>query len=181
MKAGGAGIQDCRLFLRLAATTDWRAQNERMTRAFGAGHVACVLLPPVARTDFAPARDLVVWIQQAGAAALVRDDAELLESLGADGLHLGDPERCQIMRRGIGPDATLGVECPLERHAAMIAGEAGADYVAFRVTSATEEHAREILSWWHEMMVLPSVALIEEETIETESIKALCDFYSPPC
>ena len=65
----------------------------------------------------------------------------------------------------MGPDRIVGVTCHDSRHLAMDAAEAGADYVAFGAffpTATKEPKTRadpELLRWWSEVMVVPSVAI----------------------
>ena len=181
MTRAGSPADKRRVFLRLVAPDDWQLLVDAMSKALANADIACVLLPPVSRQELGPAREIVRQIQHADIAALVRDDPELALNLSADGLHLRDPGACLAARKRLGPDATIGVQCLLERHAAMVAGDQGADYIAFPVTAPTQEIALEVLTWWHETMVLPSVALIEDDAVDAERIIAATDFYSPPC
>jgi thiamine-phosphate pyrophosphorylase len=103
------------------------------------------------------AKDLLPPAQERGVAVLL-DDAELALKLRADGVHLTDPTLYARARRSIGADGIVGVACPLERHTAMEVSEAGADYVQFAVTEATQGEALELIAWWTEMMTVPSVA-----------------------
>ncbi|KTT70555.1 thiamine phosphate synthase [Sphingomonas endophytica] len=99
-------------------------------------------------------------------AFIVNDSISLAKRLGADGVHLGqedgDPREA---RAALGPAAQIGVTCHDSRHLAMEAGEAGADYVAFGsfypTTTKQVKHRPEpvILSWWHALFELPSVAI----------------------
>jgi thiamine-phosphate pyrophosphorylase len=65
----------------------------------------------------------------------------------------------------MGEDAIVGVTCHDSRHLAMEAAEAGADYVAFGAFFPTTtktpkaEADTDILAWWHETTVVPSVAI----------------------
>jgi thiamine-phosphate pyrophosphorylase len=65
----------------------------------------------------------------------------------------------------MGPDRIVGVTCHDSQHLAIEASEAGADYVAFGAffptnTKEAKTHAGiELLSWWSEVMVVPSVAI----------------------
>ena len=70
------------------------------------------------------------------------------------------------MRWLLGKDLTLGVSCHGSRDLAMTAGEAGADYVAFGAffrsgtkTEAEIEAEPEVLTWWSDVMELPTVAI----------------------
>ena len=62
-------------------------------------------------------------------------------------------------------EGQLGVSCYDSRDAAMVAGELGADYVAYgaffpSATKRTDTRADpELLRWWSEMMELPVVAI----------------------
>lgn len=90
-------------------------------------------------------------------ALLVRD-----EVIGdVDGVHLASPAEVAAARTRLGPDRIVGAACGLSRHAAMVAGEAGADYVMFgdldRPFDATDE-LLELVAWWNELFVLPCAA-----------------------
>ncbi|WP_341209339.1 thiamine phosphate synthase [uncultured Sphingomonas sp.] len=99
-------------------------------------------------------------------AFIVNDSVSLAKRLGADGVHLGqedgDPREARDV---LGPAVQIGVTCHDSRHLAMEAGEAGADYVAFgsfypTTTKAVKHHPEPvILSWWHALFELPSVAI----------------------
>jgi thiamine-phosphate pyrophosphorylase len=90
----------------------------------------------------------------------------LAKRLGADGVHLGqgdgDPREARAL---LGRDAQIGVTCHNDRHLAMEAGEAGADYVAFGAFYQTEtkkvSHFADpaILSWWITLFGTPCVAI----------------------
>jgi len=65
----------------------------------------------------------------------------------------------------MGSDRIVGVTCHNSRHLAVEAADAGADYVAFGAffpTATKEPKTRaepEIIGWWSEVMVIPSVAI----------------------
>jgi thiamine-phosphate pyrophosphorylase len=89
-------------------------------------------------------------------AFLVQDDLDLALSLGADGVHLRDPDRVREVRARLGPDRLLGASCGHSRHAAMLAGDDGADYIAFGEVGRRPQPALlELLTWWNELFVLP--------------------------
>jgi thiamine-phosphate pyrophosphorylase len=99
-------------------------------------------------------------------AFIINDSMMLAKRLGADGVHLGqgdgDPKEA---RKLLGRDAQIGVTCHNDRHLAMEAGEAGADYVAFgafyqTLTKEVKYVADPaILSWWITLFGTPCVAI----------------------
>jgi thiamine-phosphate pyrophosphorylase len=93
-------------------------------------------------------------------AFLVQGDARLALAVGADGVLLSDPAAVEAARLQLGPKRILGAACASSRDAAIDAGEAGADYVAFGTVDAPPEPAVvELLAWWQELFVLPSLVL----------------------
>ncbi|WGF86572.1 thiamine phosphate synthase [Marinivivus vitaminiproducens] len=100
--------------------------------------------------------------RKAGVACLAEPakDAPLTQRL--DGALLSaDPHELQQARRLLGADAILGARCGLSRHDAMIAGEAGADFIAFE-GSASDPALLAVLAWWSDLFVLPTLALVAE-------------------
>jgi thiamine-phosphate pyrophosphorylase len=102
----------------------------------------------------------------AGVAFIVNDSVTLAKRLGADGVHLGQQDgEVRDARAVLGPQAQIGVTCHDNRHLAMEAGEAGADYVAFGAfypTTTKPSHFRpdpSILSWWSSIFEIPCVAI----------------------
>jgi thiamine-phosphate pyrophosphorylase len=109
--------------------------------ALGGGDVAAVELD-AALIGCVPA------IQALGVAVLVRDDVAAARA--ADGVFLSDPDAdVGAARRALGPGAIVGVRAA-DRHGAMVAGEAGADVVAFDDLA--------LVAWWAETMVVPCLA-----------------------
>lgn len=142
--------------------------------------IACVRLPapPAAARD--PLKAFIHRAQRANVAVLIEDRLELVESFGADGLHLGEgADAVTGLRRALGPERSLGVACGLSRHAAMEAAEAGADYVAVRVTVDNLDNVLDLLAWWQEVMTVPIVAFIDAGA-DREAMAAYADFVSPP-
>lgn len=99
-------------------------------------------------------------------AFLINDNMALAKQLGADGVHLGqgdgDPKEA---RKLLGRDAQIGVTCHNDRHLAMEAAEAGADYVAFGAFYPTKTKEVKyiadpaILTWWITLFGTPCVAI----------------------
>jgi thiamine-phosphate pyrophosphorylase len=142
---------------------------ERLKRALGAGPVAAFQFR-VKDVDQHEAARLAEPLQAICAAHdtafIVNDSVSLAKRLGADGVHLGqddgDPREARAI---LGPSVQIGVTCHDSRHLAMVAGEAGADFVAFgSVYPTTTKEVRHhpdpsILSWWSTMFELPCVAI----------------------
>lgn len=137
--------------------------------ALEAGEVAAVQirLKDHSRDEIrAAAPELVALIQSFGAAAILNDDAELAAELGCDGVHIGQQDgRVKDARAIMGKDRSIGVTCHDSKHLAMVAGEAGADYVAFGAFYPTETKQAptqadpDVLRWWVELFELPAVAI----------------------
>jgi thiamine-phosphate pyrophosphorylase len=102
----------------------------------------------------------------ADVAFIVNDSMTLAKRIGADGVHLGQSDGdVREARALLGPSAQIGKTCHDNRHFAMEAGEAGADYVAFGAfypTTTKPSHYRPppaILSWWSALFEIPCVAI----------------------
>ena len=158
----------CRLYLVTPATAG-PAFADTLARALDAGDVAAVQLRLKAADDEAwrrAADALRPVAQSRGVAFLLNDRADLVLPTGCDGAHVGQEDMpAAEARRVLGPGLTLGVTCHDSRDLAMLAGEAGADYVAFGAfypTTTKDAPTRAdpaILAWWSELMELPCVAI----------------------
>jgi thiamine-phosphate pyrophosphorylase len=144
--------------------------GEDLKRALGAGEVACVQLRLKEASDDEirrAAEALMPATQSVGAAFILNDRPDLAVAINADGVHVGQEDASYAdARAAMGAKRIVGVTCHNSRHLAIEAAEAGADYVAFgaffptQTKDAVKAHAApEILSWWSEMMVVPSVAI----------------------
>ena len=89
----------------------------------------------------------------------------------ADGVHLTDaPGIIERARTALGPDLIIGVQTGAERHAAMSAAEAGADYVAITPEWESPDAAPEFVRFWSEVIETP---LVVENAASGEGIAAL--------
>ena len=69
--------------------------------------------------------------QQHNVAVLLNDRPDLARDLDCDGVHIGQNDMDYRQARTLlGENAIIGVTCHASRHLAMLAGDAGADYVA---------------------------------------------------
>jgi thiamine-phosphate pyrophosphorylase len=157
-----------RLYLITPSSIDETFQD-RLAEALGGGDVAAlqIRLKDCDRAETRRlARPLIETAQRAGVAAIMNDDPELAAELGCDGVHIGQTDgTVKAARALMGRDRTVGVTCHDSRHLAMVAGEAGADYVAFgaffpTLTKVPPSRAEpDILTWWSELFELPCVAI----------------------
>ena len=158
----------CRLYLITPPKFEPEAFAETLDDALGGGDVACLQLR-MTETDgdglAAAARALIPVCHERDIAFLIDGRADIARDVGADGVHLAKPGDMEKARRFLGADAIVGVSAGGSRHAAMLAAEAGADYVSFGAfaPSATLPEAEvissDLLTWWNETMVLPCVAV----------------------
>ncbi|MCA8929985.1 MAG: thiamine phosphate synthase [Alphaproteobacteria bacterium] len=100
-------------------------------------------------------------------AFILNDRPDLAVALDCDGAHVSADEDMPIAkaREILGEDRILGATCRDSRHMAFEAGEDGADYVAFGAffpstsKAAKSRVTPDMLEWWSEIAVLPSVAI----------------------
>lgn len=168
MPEPGTAGDPCRLYL-VTPTSAGPEFADPLARALDAGDVAAVQLRLKDATDDQWRRAIAALrpvVQSRGVAFLLNDRADLVTATGCDGAHVGQEDTpAPEARRLIGPDLTLGVTCHDSRDLAMLAGEAGADYVAFGAffpTATKDAPTRadpDILAWWSDLMELPCVAI----------------------
>jgi len=138
-----------------------------LASALESGDVACVLarLAPGAEGD---ARKIVARLVEiaagAGAALLVDNDPRLAARAGADGAHItgGDAALSEALD-SLKPERIVGAGLLRTRDEAMIAGEAGADYVMFGEPrrdgfTPPADTTIERIAWWAEIFEPPCVA-----------------------
>lgn len=159
----------CRLYLITPPKLDLPAFRDELAAALDAGDVAAVQLrlKDVPDDDIKRAAELLLPVADArGVTFIMNDRPDLAAKTGCGGVHIGQQDADHdAARAALGDEAVIGVTCHDSRHLAMVAGEKGADYVAFGAffptrTKKAEYHAEpELLSWWSEMMVIPAVAI----------------------
>jgi thiamine-phosphate pyrophosphorylase len=159
----------CRFYLLTPPAIDLPVFADTLAAALDGGEVAAVQLRLKDLPDDAIARAadaLRPIVQSRGAAFILNDRPDIAVKTGCDGAHVGPEDMpCREARRLLGPDAIIGASCKVSRHAAMVAAEEGADYVAFgaffdSATKGVEAAADpEILEWWSEIMTVPCVAI----------------------
>jgi len=113
------------------------------------------------------ARVLKPIAQERGVAFIMNDRPDLAAELDCDGVHVGEEDAPYAeARRLLGADRIVGVTCGASRDRALVAAEAGADYVAFGAffpspTKAGTKHraTTELLHDWSETTVVPCCAI----------------------
>ena len=148
-------------------------------------------LPDLSLADFKEAVDTlapIAWDKDI--AVLLCDEADLVNELDLDGVHLeydNSAKNVKAARKLIGEEKSLGVSCGSSKHEAMLAGESGADYVSFGplFPSPTkgmpaEAGVEEALSWWAIMMELPCVAIggLTTDNVQT-ALDTKAEFIAP--
>ncbi|MEZ5691786.1 MAG: thiamine phosphate synthase [Rickettsiales bacterium] len=164
----------CRLYLISPPSINVPDFSEQLKQAFDGGDVGAfqLRLKNVSDEEILKVAELLRPIcAQCEVAFIINDRADIAAKIGADGVHLGQDDGSIISaRKLLGDDAVIGISCHDSKHLAMVAGEEGADYVAFGAfyptnSKSPEDLAKygtpdpEILSWWQEYMLLPCVAI----------------------
>jgi thiamine-phosphate pyrophosphorylase len=157
----------CQIYLGLAGLPADRAQD-MFEQTLRTGRVACSLLGAAAMARFGEAlsRALIDLAHRNGVPVLVENDAGLAKSLGVDGVHLDGRRTTQNAvleaRALVGAEAIVGAEAGLSRHAAMVSGEYGADYISFGDPSHQRHHEigqiADMVRWWAELFEVSCVA-----------------------
>lgn len=157
------------LYLITPPKIDLDVFSNNLSQTLDAGDVSCVQLrlKDSSDDDLRRACDkLRPLVQDRNIAFILNDRADLALETGCDGVHLGqDDMPYKEARALLGKDAIIGVTCHGSKHLAMIAGEQGADYVAFGAffetkTKEVKDTAEPwILEWWTAMFEIPCVAI----------------------
>ena len=173
-EATSANAYHCRLYLITPPRLEPRAFADTLRMALNGGDVACLQLRLKGENE-TPASDdairravetLMPVAQERDVAFLVNDRPDIAAEMGADGAHIGQEDMSYSQaRKLLGPDRIVGVTCHDSRHLAMVAGEEGADYVAFGAFYPTDTKNPKsvadpgILTWWSELFEIPCVAI----------------------
>lgn len=176
----------CRLYLQFPAQPSAKLEAQ-LAQAITTTDTACVLLcGDGAAIDEDHAGRLIDSVQATGLACLIETDAGLAARLDADGLHIeADADLYQAARKLLGETANIGALCGLGRHDAMLLAELGADYVAFGpradgTIDAIDQYT-DLIDWWSEIFVVPSVAWNVENAEQAAKFATLgVDFVAPP-
>jgi thiamine-phosphate pyrophosphorylase len=159
-----------RLYLITPPAFDPERFAGELEEALAGGDVACLQLRLKEVDDDAIRRaaHILMPIAQAHNVAFIMNDRpDLAAELDCDGVHVGEEDMPYAeARRLLGPDRIVGVTCGDSKHRAVVAAEAGADYVAFGAffPSMTKAGAKyrarpELLRDWSETTIVPCCAI----------------------
>jgi thiamine-phosphate pyrophosphorylase len=151
--------------LYLVAPCDAAGLAHQLAEALGATDVAAVLLR-LPETDergrVNHVKAVAQTVQGKGAALLLDGHPDLAARAGADGAHLSGLEALQAALPTLKPERIAGCGGLETRHEAMVAAEAGADYVMFGEPDASGRRPSfdaiaQRVAWWAEVFEIPCV------------------------
>jgi thiamine-phosphate pyrophosphorylase len=156
---------DPRLYLVSPEVADAAAFAGALAAALAGADVAAVLLRlagPDERSLINIGKKLAPLIQDTGAAFLLAGHPDIVARVGADGAHLTGIDAFSAARATLQPERIAGCGGLTTRHDAMLAGEAGADYVLFGEPDQAGrrpsfEAIAERVTWWAEIFAPPCV------------------------
>lgn len=159
----------CRLYLITPARLQPGDFAKPLAQALDGGDVACVQLRLKEASDdqIRAASDLLMPLcHERGVSFILNDRPDLAAELGCDGVHVGQEDAPYGQARSlVGRDRIVGVTCHDSQDLAVVAAEAGADYVAYGAFFATttkqakSQAGLDLLTWWQEVMTVPVVAI----------------------
>jgi thiamine-phosphate pyrophosphorylase len=172
--------------LYLVTPADDAGLIERVVPILDARPVACLRLELATRDEDRLMRAADALRAEAHARdvpLVVAEHAGLVPRLGLDGVHLTDPRGLARLRRDWGEEPIVGAACGASRHDGLVAGEAGADYVAFGPAGQTilgqaERAEAQLFAWWSEMIELPVVAEGALDAGLVDALAPVVDFFA---
>ncbi|WP_020173476.1 thiamine phosphate synthase [Methyloferula stellata] len=172
----------CRLFLITPVIRDAAAFLPVFEAALEAGDVACVLLRQNAPDEGEAKkiiRALAAPAQQRGVACLIEGDARLALHTEVDGVHVDfGGEALDSALKQLKPQRIVGASGLMTRDDAMVAGEAGVDYLMFGGPQADEtaDSIVERVAWWADIFNVPCVGYAHSLTEAAALVQAGADF-----
>jgi thiamine-phosphate pyrophosphorylase len=166
-KAGQRGASRLYLITPLVedVATLARGMDEALHAALPAADVAAVLLRLAEadeRTLINRVKRLAPIVQERGIALIIDGHSGIVARSGADGAHLTSVASLNAAIGGLQPARIAGAGGLKTRHDAMLAGEAGADYVLFGEPDTAGWRPSfaavlERIAWWAELFRPPCV------------------------
>ena len=173
-----------RLYLVTPAVGDHALIVGELERALDAGDIAAVLLRLAddgERSLIERTKHIAAVVQPRDIALVIDNRPDIVARAGADGAHLTGVANLAAALALLKPERIAGAGGLRSRHDAMLAGEAGADYVMFgepdrhgRRTSF--EELQERLTWWAELFEIPCVAYAAGKDEMTPLVRTGADF-----
>ncbi len=119
-----------------------------------------------------------------GVPFILNDRLDLVNKIGADGVHLGEDDSSILdARKLLGSKAIIGASCYNSKHLAMKAAEQGANYVAFGAffeTKTKKAKAKAVMSLIEDWVLISDIPCVAIGGINSknchELIKAGVDF-----
>lgn len=138
---------------------------DKLAQSLGAADVAAVLLrlPPTdERSHVNQAKALAPIVQDKGAALILDGHPDLAVRAGADGAHLNGIDALKDALATLKPARIAGCGGLETRHHAMLAAEAGVDYVMFGEPDENGNRPSfdaivDRVAWWAEVFEIPCV------------------------
>ncbi len=154
-----------RLYLVTPALDDTTAFARGLDAALNAADIAAVLLRLAdadERTLVGRAKSVGAIVQRRNIALILDGRIEIVSRAGADGAHLTGIEAFSAALSALKPGRIAGAGGLRSRHDAMLAGEAGADYVMFgehdrRGNLPPREAVLERVRWWADLVEVPCI------------------------
>jgi thiamine-phosphate pyrophosphorylase len=157
---------DPRLYLVSPEVADVAAFAGTLAATLAGADVAAVLVHLAASDErglINLGKKLVPLVQDTGSAFLLAGHPDTVARMGADGAHLTGIEAFNAAHAALRPERIAGCGGLTTRHDAMLAAEAGADYVLFGEPDPSGhrpsfEAIAERVAWWAEIFEPPCVA-----------------------
>ena len=158
-----------RLYLMTPLLGDVAAFARQLPAVLAAGDVAAVLVrleDSDERTRINRAKALAAIVQVRDIALLLDGEADIVARAGADGAHLTGIAALNAALGALKPERIAGAGGLRSRHDAMLAAEAGADYVMFGEADRAGRRpafdlVAERVKWWAELFESPCVGYAE--------------------
>jgi len=160
-----------RLYLVTPAIGDPAPFAGELEHALGASDIAAVLLrlaDDSERVLIERTKHIAAVVQPRDVALVVDNRPEIVARAGADGAHLSGIEKFAAALALLKPERIAGAGGLRSRHDAMLAGEAGADYVMFGEPDRNGrrpnfEELQERLTWWADLFECVAYVAGKEE------------------
>jgi thiamine-phosphate pyrophosphorylase len=162
-----------RIYLITPRIADPAALIDELIVALEAADVAAVLAR-FAGADAAGSDDALIErvealcpvVQQRGVALLIDGRPDIAARAGADGAHVTGLRPLEAALTALRPEHMVGIGGLTSRHDAMVAAEAGADYLMFGEPDAAGRRPEfdavvERVGWWAELFQVPCVGFAE--------------------